>query len=68
MSFPHADIHQLLTPNLLHQIIKRTFKDYLVGWVEEYLVLVYGKTGIAVILTNIDCWYAGALLLPCISY
>ncbi|KAI0000684.1 hypothetical protein BJV74DRAFT_876933 [Russula compacta] len=39
--FPCADIHELLTPNLLHQVIKGTFKDHLVMWVNEYLYEVY---------------------------
>ncbi|KAF8881514.1 hypothetical protein CPB84DRAFT_1817258 [Gymnopilus junonius] len=30
--FPRADIHELLSPDLLHQIIKGTFKDHLVTW------------------------------------
>ncbi|TFK59591.1 hypothetical protein BDN72DRAFT_905705 [Pluteus cervinus] len=36
-SFPGADIHELLSPDLLHQIIKGTFKDHLVDWVEQYI-------------------------------
>ncbi|KAF9525988.1 hypothetical protein CPB83DRAFT_870662 [Crepidotus variabilis] len=30
--FPPADIHELLTPDLLHQVIKGTFKDHIVTW------------------------------------
>ncbi|KAG1889253.1 hypothetical protein F4604DRAFT_1915123 [Suillus subluteus] len=30
--FPQADIHELLSFNLLHQLIKGAFKDHLVDW------------------------------------
>ncbi|KAI9453726.1 hypothetical protein HD554DRAFT_2169350 [Boletus coccyginus] len=33
--FPRADIHELIAPDLLHQLIKGTFKDHLVSWVNE---------------------------------
>ncbi len=52
--FPRADIHELLSPDLLHQIIKGTFKDHIVTWVEEYLVLTHGEKGASVILADVD--------------
>ncbi|TRM58162.1 hypothetical protein BD626DRAFT_408644 [Schizophyllum amplum] len=52
--FPRADIHELLSPDLLHQVIKGTFKDHLVTWIGEYLVLVYGETRAKEILDDID--------------
>lgn len=53
-SFPRADIHNMLSPDLLHQIIKGTFKDHLVTWVGDYLEIVHGKAGAAVIMADID--------------
>ncbi len=55
--FPCADIHELITPDLLHQVIKGTFKDHLVTWVEEYIVLTHGKTCAKQIWDNIDKQY-----------
>ncbi|KAH9848231.1 hypothetical protein C2E23DRAFT_740030, partial [Lenzites betulinus] len=52
--FPRADIHEMLLLDLLHQIIKGTFKDHLVTWVGEYLELKHGKAGAAVVLADID--------------
>ncbi|KAF8808511.1 hypothetical protein BYT27DRAFT_7222876 [Phlegmacium glaucopus] len=62
--FPCADIHELLTSDLLHQIIKGTFKDHLVTWVGEYLNLVHGKSGAAVIMADIDRRTAAAPPFP----
>jgi hypothetical protein len=41
--FPWADIHELLSSDLLHQVIKGTFKDYLVSWANKYLHLEHGE-------------------------
>ena len=52
--FPCADIHELITPDLLHQVIKGTFKDHLVTWVEEYLVIIHRRRKANRILDDID--------------
>ncbi|KAH7912047.1 hypothetical protein BJ138DRAFT_1135015 [Hygrophoropsis aurantiaca] len=52
--FPRADIHELLSPDLLHQIIKGTFKDHLVDWVERYLKIRHGSKRAAEIMADID--------------
>ncbi|KAL6305520.1 hypothetical protein BKA93DRAFT_816905 [Sparassis latifolia] len=57
-NFPRADIHELLSGDLLHQVIKGTFKDHLVTWVGEYLTLVHGKECGKEVLDEIDCWIA----------
>ncbi|KAF7978992.1 hypothetical protein HWV62_44259 [Athelia sp. TMB] len=52
--FPRADIHEMLSPDLLHQLIKGTFKDHLITWVGEYLACVHGKAHAKDILDDID--------------
>ncbi|KAG2055893.1 hypothetical protein BDR06DRAFT_981633 [Suillus hirtellus] len=59
--FPRADIHELLSPDLLHQIIKGTFKDHLLhfiiegfDWVEDYLTATHGAYLAAEIMDDID--------------
>jgi hypothetical protein len=52
--FPRADIYEILTPDLLHQLIKGTFKDHLVTWVGEYLSLEHGEARANEILDDID--------------
>lgn len=58
--FPRADIHELLAPDLLHQLIKGTFKDHLVEWVAEYLHITHGEAMALEIIEDIDhrCAYS----------
>jgi hypothetical protein len=55
--FPRADIHELMSPDLLHQIIKGTFKDHIVTWVHEYLQTIHGETQANEIIDDIDRRY-----------
>jgi hypothetical protein len=52
--FPRADIHQLIAPDLLHQLIKGTFKDHLVSWVVKYIINTHGQARGNQILDDID--------------
>ncbi|KAG1871683.1 hypothetical protein F4604DRAFT_1926069 [Suillus subluteus] len=52
--FPRVDIHELIAPDLLHQLIKGTFKDHIVDWVEKYLHQTHGKTAANHIMDDIN--------------
>ena len=52
--FPRADIYELISPDLLHQIIKGVYKDHLVEWVGKYVVHVHGAAGRARVIDEID--------------
>ncbi|KAJ7732416.1 hypothetical protein B0H16DRAFT_1665174 [Mycena metata] len=52
--FPRANIHELITTDLLHQIIKGTYKDHVVDWVVEYIYAVHEKAEAERILADID--------------
>lgn len=58
MFFPRANIHELLAPDLLHQLIKGTFKDHLVEWVNLYIKKNHSKQDAQKILSEIDRRYA----------
>ncbi|KDQ53825.1 hypothetical protein JAAARDRAFT_115144, partial [Jaapia argillacea MUCL 33604] len=63
-TFPRADIHQLITPDLLHQLIKGTFKDHIVAWVNEYLILEHGEARAFAIIEDIDRRIAAVPAFP----
>ncbi|KAJ7610408.1 hypothetical protein FB45DRAFT_1121445 [Roridomyces roridus] len=54
MHFPRTDIHELLSSDLLHQVIKGTFKDHLVSWVNDYLHVTHGEKRALEIIQDID--------------
>ena len=53
-AFPRADIHELLAPDLLHQLIKGCFKDHLVTWITEYIKAQHPAAEAQKILDDID--------------
>ncbi|KAF8322392.1 hypothetical protein F5887DRAFT_1087226 [Amanita rubescens] len=62
--FPRADIHELISPDLLHQVIKGTFKDHLVAWVEAYIKETYVAADAREILADIDRRIRAVPLFP----
>ena len=52
--FLRADIHDLLAPDILHQLIKGAFKDYIVMWVNDYIKATNSEKQAKKILDDID--------------
>ncbi|TFY55613.1 hypothetical protein EVJ58_g8134 [Rhodofomes roseus] len=52
--FPRADIHEALSPDLLHQVIKGTFKDHLVEWVLVYIKTHHSAHDANAIIADLD--------------
>jgi hypothetical protein len=53
VAFPDANIHELIAPDVLHQVIKGIFKDHLVDWTIAYIEQHY-QANAKVILADID--------------
>ena len=46
-----------ISPDILHQLIKGTFKDHIVTWIHDYIKAWHLETEANKILDDIDQWY-----------
>ena len=53
---PRTDIYELLSDDLLRQVIKGNFEDHLVTWIDEYFAIYHGQARAKELLDEIDRW------------
>jgi len=51
---PRADIHELISPDILHQVVKGAFKDHIVDWIQAYIGTVNPENHAREVLDDID--------------
>jgi hypothetical protein len=55
--FSHSQVvSPLLSPDLLHQLIKGAFKDHLITWLNNYIKAEYPASEAQKIFDDIDQW------------
>jgi len=63
-AFPHADIHELLAPYLLHKLIKGAFKDHIISLVNDHVNVEHPTQEANQILDDIGQWYFLFFICP----
>ena len=58
--FERADIHELLSGDLLHQVIK-PFKDHIIDWTLEFWNITYGEAFAGILTDELDRRYVAVL-------
>ncbi|TFL04889.1 hypothetical protein BDV98DRAFT_580880 [Pterulicium gracile] len=71
-SFPFTNIHELITPDILYQLIKGAFKNHFVNWIFLYLKHYHGEAMANQIMDDINLRVTnssnGLVILPALEH